>query len=111
MRLGKKVTADDAKVAIGVVKSYLLEVGYDEETKMIDIDKMSGNSASKRNKLVVVRETIMELEKKLGKMLPMEEVEKALKEKLLEPEIEEAIERLLKSGDLFRPKRGFIQKM
>jgi hypothetical protein len=26
-------------------------------------------------------------------------------------EIEEAIDRVLKSGDLFRPKRGFIQKM
>ena len=111
MRLGKKVTVEDAKVAIGVVKSYLLEVGYDEETKMIDIDKMGGNSASKRNKLVVVRETIMELEKKLGKMLPIEEVEKALKKELPESEIEEAIERLLKAGDLFRPKRGFIQKM
>ena len=111
MRLGKKVTADDAKVAIDVVKSYLLEVGYDEETKKIDIDKMSGNSASKRNKLVVVRETIAEMEKQFGKLLPIEEVEKKLKEKLPDLEIEEAIERLLKSGDLFRPKRGFLQKM
>ena len=111
MRLGKKVTIDDAKIAIDVVKSYLLDVGYDEETKKIDIDKMSGNAASKRNKLVVVREIIDSMEKQFGKLLPMEEVEKKLKEKLSDSEIEESIERLLKSGDLFRPKRGFIQKM
>ena len=111
IRLHKEVKVEDAKVAIEVMRSYLLEVGYDEETKKIDIDKISGNTASQRNKIVIVRDIIADLEKRLGKLIPLEELEKELEGKMSQVEIEEAIDRLLKSGDLFRPKRGFIQKM
>ena len=111
MKLKKKVNKADAKVAIDLVRGYLMQVGYDEETKTIDIDKISGNPASQRNKIVIVRETIEELENKLGKLIPLEEVTKALKGKMSETDIDEAMGKLLKAGDLFRPKRGFIQRM
>ena len=111
MKLHKEVTKEDAEVAIELVKGYLMQVGYDEETKTIDIDKIGGNPASARNKISVVRETIEELENKLGKLIPFEEVEKALKDKMSASDIDEAIGKLLKTGDLFRPRRGYIQKM
>ena len=111
MKLHKEVTKEDAEVAIELVKGYLMQVGYDEETKTIDIDKIGGNPASARNKISVVRETIEELENKLGKLIPFEEVEKALKDKMSAGDIDEAIGKLLKTGDLFRPRRGYIQKM
>ena len=111
IKLHKEVKIEDAKVAIDVMRSYLLEVGYDEETKRIDIDKISGNTASQRNKIVIVRETVSELEKRLGKLIPLEELEKELDGKMSQTEMEEVIDKLLKSGDLFRPKRGYIQKM
>ncbi|MEA3248264.1 MAG: minichromosome maintenance protein MCM, partial [Nanoarchaeota archaeon] len=57
MKLNKKVTVEDARIAIDLVKGYLMQVGYDEETKTIDIDRISGNSASSRNKVSMVRET------------------------------------------------------
>jgi len=111
MRLSRKVEKKDALVAIDIVRSYLLEVGYDEETKTIDIDKISGNPASQRNKIAIVRDTVENLERKLGKLIPYEELEKALKDHMKPADIDEAVGKLLKSGDLFRPKRGFIQRM
>ena len=111
IKLNKTVTKEDAKAAIELVRAYLLEVGYDEETKTIDIDRISGTSASKRSKIVTVREVIEGLAKKVGKLVPEEEIEKALEDKISKADLEEAIQKLLKSGDLFRPKRGYLQLM
>jgi len=112
-RLSKKVTKKDAQRAINLVKFYLMEVGYDEETKSFDIDKISGNPASKRNKIFAVKEIIEKLENKLGKLIPIEEIEKEIKDsgELTEAEVEEAITKLITSGDLFRPRKGYIQRM
>ena len=93
------------------MKGYLMEVGFDEETQKIDIDKISGNSASKRSKITVVREAVESLENKFGKLIPMGEVEKVLENQITEIEMEEAVDKLVKSGDLFKPKRGYIQRM
>ncbi len=111
MRLSKEVTSKDAKIAIDVVKSYLLEVGLDEETNQIDIDKISGNTASKRNKIIIVREKVEELSNKLGKRFPIEELQEALSGKMSKTEVEYAVDELLKSGDLYSPKKGEIQKI
>lgn len=111
IRLSKEVKKKDAIAAIELMKSYLLEVGFDEETKKIDIDKMSGNPASKRSKYIVVRDAIEALEHKFGKLIPIEEIEKTLKNQITTIDLEEAIEKLVKSGDLFKPKRGYIQRM
>jgi replicative DNA helicase Mcm len=111
MRLSNEVTRDDAKKAIELLKVSLTQVGYDEETQTFDIDKITtGISSSKRGKILLVRETISRLESKLGKLIPMEELEKELKDKISEIELEEAITKLSKSGDIFKPRRGFIQK-
>jgi replicative DNA helicase Mcm len=111
MRLSNEVTRDDAKKAIELLKVSLTQVGYDEETQTFDIDKITtGISSSKRGKILLVRETISRLESKLGKLIPMEELEKELKDKISETELEEAITNLSKSGDIFKPRRGFIQK-
>ena len=65
----------------------------------------------KAEEYVTVLDVIEELEKKMGKLIPMEEVTKALEGKMKESEIDEIVGKLLKSGDLFRPRRGFVQKM
>jgi replicative DNA helicase Mcm len=111
IRLSKKVTKKDALAAIDLVKGYLMQVGYDEETKTIDIDKISGNPASKRNKISIIREAVEALENRLGKLIPVEELEKELKEKMSDTDFEEALGKMVKAGDLFRPKRGYIQRM
>ncbi len=111
MKLTKEVTIENARVAIELVKSYLMEVGYDEETKTIDIDRISGNPASQRNRIAIIRETLEDLEKKLGKLIPYGELEKALEGKMKPEDLDEVVGKLLKSGDLFRPRRGYIQRM
>jgi len=111
IRLSESVTAQDAENAIQIMKYYLMQVGYDYESKTFDIDKISGKySSSQRNKIIIVRDTITELEDKLGKMIPMEEIEKELKDKITKEELDEAINKLSISGDIFKPRRGYISK-
>jgi len=111
LRLSEIVVRDDAKKAIELLKISLRQVGYDEETKTFDIDKISGISSSKRGKIISVKETISELESRLGKLIPIEELEKALENRITKEELNEALEQLSKGGDIFKPKKGFIQKL
>jgi len=110
-RLSDEVRTEDAKKAIDLLKASLSQVGYDEETKTFDIDRITtGISSSKRGKILIVREVISQLESKLGKLIPMEELEKAIEGKVSQIELDDAITQLSKSGDIFRPKKGFIQR-
>ena len=112
LHLKSEVTKKDAKKAIELLKFSLSQVGYDEETQTYDIDRITtGITSSKRGKIILVKETISQLELKLGKLIPMEELQKALQDKISEAELEESITHLSKAGDIFKPKKGFIQKI
>lgn len=112
MRLSKEVKRQDAQKAIEIIKMCLSQVGYDEESKSFDIDKiMTGMSTSKRSKVILVKEAIAQLESKVGKLIPMEELQKALEGKVSLVELEEAIAQLSRQGDLFKPKSGYIQRV
>lgn len=111
MRLSKEIKVRDAIAAIDLVKSYLIQVGYDKDTKTFDIDRLTGNPASARNKIRLIQDAIEELEKRVGKMIPLEEIAKVLDGKIKESEVDEIIGKLLKAGDIFRPKRGFVQRV
>ncbi len=111
MRLSSEVTRDDAKVAIDLLKISLMQVGYDEETKSFDVDKMTtGITASKRGKIMSVKEILHNLESRLGKLIPLEELQKAVQGKVSDVELEESLEQLEKAGYIFRPKKGFVQR-
>ncbi len=111
LRLKKIVTKDDAKRAIDLMKYYLMQVGYDYESKTFDIDRIStGIPTSQRSKIITVREIISQLEGKIGKLIPLEEIEKELEDKIKKDDISDAINKLKSSGDIFTPKRGYIQR-
>jgi replicative DNA helicase Mcm len=112
-RLSKKVTKEDAKKAIDLLKFCLQQVGFDYETKTFDIDKIStsGITASQKSKIIFVREAISRLESRFGKLIPMEELDKELEGKMEREIVEEVIDKLAMAGDVFKPKRGFIQRM
>ena len=111
-RLSNKVTKKDAKMAIELMKNYLMQVGYDYETKTFDIDRIAtGVSTSQRGKILLVRETLSRLESRLGKLIPVEELKKELEGKIELKDIEEALDKLNTSGDIFYPRRGFVQRM
>ncbi len=111
LRLSNTVTREDAIKSIELMKYYLMQVGYDYESKTFDIDRIStGIPTSQRNKIFLVRDTVTNMESKLGKLVPVEEIEKELQGKLTESEISEAIDKLCSSGDIFKPRRGFVQR-
>lgn len=110
-RLSKKVTREDARRAIQIMHSYLLQVGIDRESGSIDIDRITGVPASERSKIVLVRDAIIRLESRLGKLVPLDDLKKELVEKVEEPELSEIIDKLKRAGDVFEPKRGFVQRI
>ena len=96
LRLSNEVTKKDAKMATAILEFSLMEVGFDKETGKIDIDRIAtGISASARNSILVVKEILHELEEKIGKTIPIDDVVTAAKEKGVEEEkVEEAIQKL-----------------
>jgi replicative DNA helicase Mcm len=111
IRLSNTVEKEDTQRAIEIMKYYLMQVGYDYESKTFDIDRIAGKfSSSQRNKIIIVRDIITQLESRLGKMIPLEEIENELENKLSKQEIEEAINKLSISGDIFKPRRGYISR-
>ena len=111
-RLSGQVTREDAKRAIDLMKYYLTQVGYDYETKTFDIDRIStGISSSQRGRILLVKDIITKLETRLGKLIPIEEIYRELQGKIEQKEIDETLEKLYISGDIFHPKKGFVQKM
>jgi len=109
LRLSEEVSKEDAKEAIELMKYYLMQVGYDYESKTFDIDRISGKfSSSQRNRIFMVKEVITALESKMGKMIPYEEIEKELQGKMEKSELEDIIGRLVKDNEIYRPKKGYI---
>ena len=113
VRLSKKVTREDSKRSIRLLKHCLMQVGIDPETGQIDIDRIStGISSSQRSRIVALREIIFSLDKKLGKDIPIEEIIAEAAEKGIdEVHVQEAIEKLKREGEIFEPKSGHISKM
>jgi len=113
IRLGKEVTKDDAKRAIGLLHYCLEQVGLDPDTGRIDIDRITtGITTSERGKIMTVKQIINDLEDKVGKTIPYEDIVSAAEEKgLKEDDVDEAIQKLKRSGDLFEPRKGHISKI
>ncbi|MEK6913216.1 MAG: ATP-binding protein [Nanoarchaeota archaeon] len=111
VRLSKKVTKEDAIKSIEIMKYYLMQVGYDYESKTFDIDRISGKfSSSERGKIFTVRDIIFSLENKIGKLIPIEDIEKELEGKMKRYEIDEALIKLETNGDIFHPKKGYVSR-
>ena len=113
VRLSEIVTREDAKRAIALLMDCLMQVARDAETGLIDIDQIStGISTLQRNKIIVVKELISELEAKIGKIIPMEDIaEAAQRHGINKEQVDGVIEILRKQGDIFEPKRGFVQRI
>lgn len=113
IRLSNEVTRKDAKRAISLLEHSLMDVGFDRETGKIDIDRIAtGVSASTRSHILTVKEIINELEEKIGKTIPIDDVVVAAKERGIEEDkVEEVLEKLKRTGDVFEPRHGFVSKI
>ncbi len=113
IRLSEKILKSDVARAIDLVMYSLTEVGMDPETKRIDIDRIgSGMTASERGRVVSVRDIIFQMSEQGKQLIPVEEiVAEAVKKGIAEHKVEESLDKLKRSGDIFEPKRGFVQKI
>ncbi len=114
IRLSKTVTKKDALKAIELTDYCLNQIAKDQETGKIDIDRLGGRmTATQRSSISIIKELIHLLEEQTGqKIIPIETIIEAGKSKNITPEIiEETLEKLRRSGDIFEPKRGFIQRL
>ncbi|MBL7055534.1 minichromosome maintenance protein MCM [Candidatus Woesearchaeota archaeon] len=113
LRLGEEATKEDASKATALLEYSLSEIGLDKDTGMIDIDRIAtGISASQRSHIVTIKEIISELENKIGKTIPMDDiVEEAKMKGISEDKVEETLEKMKRVGEIFEPRRGFIQKI
>lgn len=112
-RLSDKVTKKDSKKAIELLHYCMSQVGIDPDTGRIDVDVLTtGVSSSARSNIIIIKEAINDLENKIGKTIPVEDVVREAQEKGISADkAEEVIEKLKRAGDIFEPKRGFIQKI
>ncbi len=108
-RLSPTVDREDSQVAIRLTNYYLMQVGYDPETKKFDIDRFTSRvSSSQRSKIILFKETIKKLEEIHGKQIPIDVLKSELKD-FTESEFEEALEKLKEKGDIYEPRKGYIQ--
>ncbi len=113
VRLSEKITKDDARRAIRILRKCLEKVGIDPETGKPDIDSIiTGITSSQRGKIITVREVINEFDRNGVKTIPVEDVISVCKEKgLEESRIEDILDHMKKEGEIFQPKVGFISKI
>ena len=114
IRLSKSVKKIDSQKAIELVDYCLNQIAKDKDTGKIDIDRIGGKiTATQRNSIGVIKEIISTLEEQTGeKIIPIESIIEAAKEKdLTEDKVNEVLEKLRRSGDVFEPRRGKIQRL
>jgi replicative DNA helicase Mcm len=114
IKLAASVEKEDARKAIELVNYCLNQIAKDSETGKIDIDRLSSRiTATQRGGISVIKETISSIEEQLGsKVIPVENIVEAAKAKNISQEqVDEVLEKLRRSGDIFEPKKGFIQRL
>ncbi len=112
IRLSDKVELQDAQRAVAIMEFSIRELGYDIETGRIDIDRMEEKTpAKKRTRIHMINDIVIALQKKLGEDVPKEEViAEAENEGLASRDAEEILEEMIRSGELFQPKLGFVRR-
>ena len=114
VRLAKTVTKKDAQKAIELIDYCLNQIAKDTETGKIDIDRLGGKlTATQRSGIGTIKEIINALEEQMGtKTIPQESVMEIAQQKNISPDkVDEILEKLRRSGDIFEPKKGFIQRL
>jgi replicative DNA helicase Mcm len=92
----------------------LNQIAKDKDTGQIDIDRLSSKiTATQRSSIGIIKDIIHTLEEQTGqKIIPIEQILQAAQEKNINQETaEDILEKLRRSGDVFEPKKGFIQKL
>jgi replicative DNA helicase Mcm (EC 3.6.1.-) len=114
MRLSSTVDKEDAERAISLFLKFLQSVGIDVETGKVDIDViMTGKPRSSQERMAVVLETISKMEElNDGKPVKIEDALREIEERGVDrAAAEKLINMLMKNGELYAPKPGYVKKV
>lgn len=86
-----------------------------QEQLKISEEKLIQGPKQRKTKITIVREAIKRLEAKGGKLIRIEELAKEVDKEtngLIDIDyLEDIIDKLARAGDIFKPKKGFIQRI
>lgn len=114
MRLIEKVEKEDSEEVIRLFRQCLINVAMDLETGKVDIDTlMTGTRKSQRDKILLLRDIIEDLdEKNEGNGAEKEEVFKLGQEKgLSESFMRDYLQKFKHEGDIYEPRPGFLKML
>jgi len=106
LRLSDRITVEDVDRVISIVRRSLEQIAVDPETGQIDIDyAYSGTSKSQRDKIVVIKRIVEELEKSTDKGAPEEMIlERAEEHGIDREKSREILYKMKQRGELYCPK-------
>lgn len=112
MRLAEKVEKEDSEEVIRLFRECLVKVAMDMETGKMDIDTlMTGTRKSQRDKILILRDIIEDLDKgNQGGGAQQEDIFRIGQDKgLSESFIREYLAKFKHDGDIYEPRPGFLK--
>ncbi len=111
LRLSDVVDREDVERVIRIIKSSLEQIAVDPETGEIDIDyAFTGTSKSQRDRILILKRIIEELEASNEKGAPEEEILKAAQEEGIdERKAKELLRKMREIGDIYSPREGYYR--
>jgi len=108
VRLSDRVEREDVERVIEIMMKSLREIAVDPETGEMDIDlAYSGTSKTQRDRIIVMKKIIDDLEKDYEKGVPEEVIlEEAEKEGIDRTKAKEILSKLKLHGEVYTPKHG-----
>lgn len=111
VRLDTEVREEDALRSIRLMEYSIRQLGFDPATGKIDIDKTEARvSSSQRNAIMSAMDVVLDLTSRHGNQIPRDELIREL-EGQGHKSPEQIVNKLLREGEIYEPKPGFISKL
>ncbi|WP_290597516.1 MULTISPECIES: minichromosome maintenance protein MCM [unclassified Archaeoglobus] len=108
VRLSDRVEVEDVERVIEIIEKSLMQIALDPETGEIDIDlAYSGTSKRQRDRIMVIKKIIENLEPSYEKGVPEEEIlTEAEREGIERSRAKEILSKLKQHGEVYTPRHG-----
>lgn len=108
LRLSDRVEVEDVERVIGIMERSLMQIAVDPETGEMDIDfAFTGTSKRQRDRIMIVKKIIENLEENYESGVPEEEiVSEAVREGIERDKVKEILQKLKQHGEIYSPKYG-----
>ncbi len=111
MRLSDRVEVEDVERVIKIMERSLAQIAVDPETGEIDIDyAFSGTSKRQRDRIVIIKRIIEELENETDHGAPEDEIIRAAENEGIDRDkVKEILSKLRQFGEVWSPRPGYYR--